>query len=289
MKTAKKAKEVLKSKFYIFYRCFYKIPKSLFYYKNERRLLKGKTFQHCNRKSLIYFTTHKCASTFIYSVFSYLSNQSCLIHADLDGYINNLEKNHDLIYSKEIFLKNAFRTTGFIYGPIRRYRNVPNMEQYNVVLMLRDPRDVLVSMYFSLLYSHSTTSKKLKKSRKKYRNFTIDSFVLDNLDYYRKVYEEYLDAKNKNENIFFFSYEYIFQNPKTFIKSLGDLVGIEVGKSYMDKLVEDQMKFPSKEDIYSHKRSGRPGQYKSKLRSDTVEILNNDLAHVLNGFGCWEI
>ena len=64
------------------------------------------------------------------------------------------------------------------------WRGIANFEKYRVVLMIRDPRDVLVSRYYSLGYSHTPPSKHsdkygdFLKERKRIRQITVDEYVV---------------------------------------------------------------------------------------------------------------
>jgi hypothetical protein len=61
-----------------------------------------------------------------------------------------------------------------------------------VILHLRDPRDVLTSMYFSHVYSHARREGRFNPSdeqRKAWEDEGIDSFVLNRAANFREIYE----------------------------------------------------------------------------------------------------
>ena len=75
--------------------------------------------------------------------------------------------------------------TGYLYSVFGgMIEGIPSLEKYKVILVTRDPRDILVSDYYSIAYSHSVPSKtgnkydKFMSKRNKAREYTIDDFVI---------------------------------------------------------------------------------------------------------------
>jgi hypothetical protein len=48
---------------------------------------------------------------------------------------------------------------------------------------------------------------------------------------------------------------------------------------------KDEFKIPKEENIYSHKRAVKPGNYRDKLKPQTINQLNQVFAEFLNKYG----
>ena len=104
--------------------------------------------------SVLIFTVHKAASMFLHKLTDDLSKI-----IGFDYYSINKTKYYDQITSlswKKFIELNTHKKSCF--GPIRAGTAEPsipkNMEFYSIILHLRDPRDVLVSMFYSYRYMH---------------------------------------------------------------------------------------------------------------------------------------
>ena len=110
-------------------------------------------------RSVLVYTVHKAASTFLHK----LSIEICS-ELSLPYYSINDSKYHQIILDQswESFIENLAETSA-CFGPIRSREKkgevqplIPkNVGDYSIILHLRDPRDVLTSLYFSHVYSHS--------------------------------------------------------------------------------------------------------------------------------------
>jgi len=90
---------------------------------------------------------------FIYKVCHDLSKE-----AGLDYFsVNHNRRNKYYFDTEESNLEdiNQWECRTGCFAPLRYYFKIPDELNANVILHLRDPRDVLVSLYYSEAYSHS--------------------------------------------------------------------------------------------------------------------------------------
>ncbi|HRW90153.1 MAG TPA: hypothetical protein P5027_09385, partial [Flavobacteriales bacterium] len=128
----------------------YHRPRSRFlHYRFERALLAGREFQVADRPSILFFTTHKAASMFVDRVLKRLGQAHGMLHADLEGWFSTGPPKLWRLFKDPAAMKQLFRPRGIYYGALRSHRPIADLENYRVVLMLRDPRDMLTSYYFS--------------------------------------------------------------------------------------------------------------------------------------------
>jgi hypothetical protein len=284
MKIKQQYKNYLKENFFTLYKYFYKPLSRLTMFSIEKRLLKNRQIEVSDQKSILFFTTYKCASSFAGEIIKELTVDTGYKHVDFDSYFYHLEKDTDKEY-KKLFLKSIFRKVGFIYGPMRHYQPIPSIEKYKILLILRDPRDVLVSHYYSVKYSHEISTTKIRNKRKKVKSQNIDEFVLDRIEEFSAIYNQYKDNILNLRGVVFVRYEDMISNPKNFITKLYNILDIDINNKDIDKIVKDRMIMPKEEQKYSHRRSGKSGQYLDKLKPETVRIINSKFENIIDTFG----
>jgi hypothetical protein len=253
-------------------------------FEAEKRLLSNGHIEASDLQSILFFTTYKCASSFAGEIINELTANAGYKHVNFDSYFYHLDKDTDIEYEK-IFSKNVFRVSGFIYGPMRHYQPIPEIKQYKTLLILRDPRDVLVSHYYSAKYSHEVSTTKMLQKRRIAQGQDIDEFVLERLEEFAIIYEQYKLNILPLEGTIFVRYEDMISNPKDFIIKLYKILKINVDIEHIEEIVKNRMAMPKREDKYSHRRSGKSGQYLEKLNSKTVKAINSRLANVIDTFG----
>ncbi len=177
-------------------------PKIKSRFEIEKKLATGANISNSPRPSFIFFTTQKCASRYVSEILASLASSAGIQHADYDAYVamTRVERKENP-FSKEGTLAVAFKPKGYYYGPIGTYRDIPNLKEYRVLLHLRDPRDVLTSLYYSTAYSHAVISPKLVRRRKEARQMDVDAFVLLETQEYLPIYQEYCERLLATENV----------------------------------------------------------------------------------------
>jgi hypothetical protein len=284
MKIKQQYKNYLKENLFILYKYFYKPISRLAMFSIEKRLLNNRQVEVSSLQSILFFTTYKCASSFAGEIINELTEDAGYKHVDFDSYFYHLEKDTDREYIK-LFSNNAFRGCGMIYGPMRHYQPIPSIDQYKILLILRDPRDVLVSHYYSAKYSHEISTTKMRNKRKKIKNQNIDEFVLERTEEFSGIYNQYKDKILNLRGVVFVRYEDMISNPKNFITKLYNILDIDINNKDIDKIVKDRMIMPKEEQKYSHRRSGKSGQYLDKLKPETISIINLKLENIISVFG----
>ena len=57
------------------------------------------------------------------------------------------------------------------------------------------------------------------------------------------------------------------------INNKGFVFKINIDSEHIEEIVKNRMAMPKKEDKYSHRRSGKSGQYLEKLNSKTIKAM----------------
>lgn len=269
---------------------------SLYYYTKPRvflytrslpihKLYTGTLDATCSKKSVLFFTVHKSASTFFNWYLKELAGQTGHIHIDVNGYFvtqgqAGLQKQNEPAFKNKVFKK-----TGFIYGPLRNYIAVDDIHDYPIVLILRDPRDVLTSQYFSIKKTHPLLTPELIKRRKLAQATSIDEHVMSQSDRFVKTYSEYIDTIYGKQNVLFIKYEELIVDFKTVLNKINSHCSLELTPEQLAKLDKTHKFKPKEEDQSMHIRKIASGDYKNKLQPETIELLNKKFGRILIALG----
>jgi hypothetical protein len=210
-----------------------------------------------------------------------LASETGHIYADVNGYFGTQGPKGLITQQQPEFINKAFKKTGIIYGPLRNYIPVPEMSDYPVVLVLRDPRDVLTSQYFSIKNSHPLVTPELIERRKIALQSSIDEHVLSQADRFVKTYTEYLDHVYGKKNVLFLKYEELISDFKSCLLKINTHCGFELTEEQLKKLDKSEKFNKKQEDQNTHIRKISSGDHKEKLKPETIGILNKKFEGIL--------
>jgi hypothetical protein len=171
-------------------------------------------------------------------------------------------------------------------GPIRRPIEIPNPDQSLIILHLRDPRDVLTSLFFSHCYSHFGFETRVRE-REEWIKAGIDKFVIDNSDDYAERYDAYCDNLLGKSNVTLVTYEEMVQSFETWlIKFIAPFSLPQSDKIIKHIVLHSKNEFRvTSEDVTRHKRKITPGDYREKLQPETIYTLNQKFSSSLEKLG----
>lgn len=175
-----------------------------------------------------------------------------------------------------------------VFAPIRRADFFPPAffkDGDKGLLLIRDPRDCMVSGYYGFLRLHSGGMDN-PNHRAEYE-MGIDHYVLNKmLVRYRGAVQEYIDLMSAIPEITVLTYEEMVTDFPSFFAKFYDR--LDFNPDYYDRLLRQQAaKFtpPAAENIDSHKRQMLPGDYARKLAPDTIAEINDRMGPQLQYFG----
>jgi hypothetical protein len=156
------------------------------------------------------------------------------------------------------------------------------LSQRRSVLLLRDPRDALVSEFFSYggQLSHvlpKENAEKLLQKVSQNRDDDIDTYCLRVArGYSAKIgaYRKALGGPSHRE----FRYEEVFFDKRSFLAEIFAHLGIAVDPGIIASVAAKHDIRPAVEDRSKHIRKGYPGDFREKLQPSTVERLNEIFA-----------
>ena len=241
--------------------------------------------------SAIFYTTHKCASTFVYRLFDVILKNSEYEFVDYAGAIFGAGDQLNIENPYEAFLEQAYSDLyslhGKIYGPQRQYLDFPGRNNFKHIFFLRDPRDVLVSSYFSRGFTHAEPlntihRKQFLEKRENTRTKEIDSYVLEEAEaWIYPLYKQYLELRSTAKSYIYLKYDLFVEDSSKFIQKIGEFLDLHPSQKDVNLLTEEASPVQNVE-VMKHKRSGKTGQYMEKLHPSTVEQLNQMLSEILS-------
>ena len=266
-----------------------KINRKLYYKKLCAKLVKA----DANRNkpcSAIFYTTHKCASTFVDRLFELILKNSDYSFVDYAGAILQAGDKLDVGTPYENFLEQTYSDLyslqGKIYGPQRKPLDFPGRDKFKHIFFLRDPRDVLISSYFSSGFTHREPSNTADREvfinkRKNIQQIGLDVYTLEEANsWIIPLYRQYKQLRDTSESNIYLKYDLFIENTSEFIQKISKYLNINPSKKNIDLLVGEANPIQDVE-VMKHQRSGKTGQYLEKLHPDTVEKLNYTLAKTL--------
>ena len=239
------------------------------------------------KKSVIFVTLHKCATAFFAR--DVLSNLKGRTKVD-----------YQILHYNNENLKIKVKKFGCIYGPLRILdENHPSCELTNLVLkeaqlkkcqiifLVRDPRDILVSMYYSFGFSHGFSQNKeitdyQVKRRQTIQGMTIDEYAIYAAPGLKEKFAVISSLGRDARDKVLLKYEEMIDRFDDFYERLSDFV--ELNEGVRDKIFE-QTRPRDREEPLHHKRKGKPGDYKVKLKEETLHQINAILKETLTDFG----
>ena len=208
---------------------------------------------------ILVFTVHKAASLGIYEVMRVIARKEGwpLHSANLRRpTLAEPSEPGDAKFSKQLVGK-----TGLV-GPVRMPVKLDNdeFERDHIILHLRDPRDVLVSMFYSWSYSHPGVN---NAYREELREKGVNVFAQNNSALLKTKYELYLSDYLSRPNTTLLHYEDFVLDRSNWLEKFLLAAGIIDNLSRYGRLAKkNTAKKVRQEDVNAHIRKATPGDFR---------------------------
>jgi Sulfotransferase domain len=186
---------------------------------------------------------------------------------------------------------------GNVYGG---FRDMPHVLTQSALfatapklMMVRDPRDVLVSEYFSAAYSHpipapsadgDDVTRNMQNQRDNALQAGIDASVLWHADKIAATLMEYADVAFAPGTLLLRYEDYIFKKRKL-LHAIADRFRWTLTSRLVDQILSWADLRPAAENPAAFVRRVTPGDHRIKLRRETIDSLNQTLSPVMGLFG----
>lgn len=251
-------------------------------------------------RSVVVFTVHKAGSMVLHRILKDI----CILN-EIRTFSEHENRSDKLPVQKIFEGKNYIARRNGCFGPIRFFLPARGLEDTTLLLHLRDPRDVLTSMFFSYTLMHRGPVPPNTGPRKAAADAGIDRYVLDmSSDEFRRYegdygtggnfkqhignvlerYERYLqDVVGKPNAVIVFYEEMVTDFPRWLRKVVDCFALKDADETYrfvLSRHADDVT--PTEENPWQHKRKVTPGDYKEKLQPETIAELNQRFSSVLS-------
>jgi hypothetical protein len=155
------------------------------------------------------------------------------------------------------------------------------------ILLVRDPRDMIVSYYFSMSQSHVIPDSgplrdELMSLRSTMKEVGIDDFCLQNADEFRKEFRSYRGIFGSELRVY--RYEDVIFSKLDWLNDMLWYLGFVLSSDDRQRIVEENDFRPATERPQEHIRQVTPGNYRKHLNGTTIKRLNSEFREILDQF-----
>lgn len=179
---------------------------------------------------------------------------------------------------------------GFRYLPAAFLDPRLGLRQRRSVLLVRDPRDALVSEFFSFggkHVSHRAPDKNAESFRKDLEataGLDLDEYVIQSARFHLAKLEAYRSALDLS-TVMLRRYEDIYFDKHRFLREIFSHLQIAADPDVIRDVAAANDIRPSMEDLSKHIRKGAPGDHREKLKPETISRLNDVFRVTCRNFG----
>ena len=163
-----------------------------------------------------------------------------------------------------------------------------------VVLCVRDPKDVLVSQYWSWKATHRKNSLKIEKTRAKLADMSVREGMMllieENLIVFCSCARIW-SGPAEDKRIYLLKYEDLLQDFKRAFSSAASHLGLDLDDEYLFALREKYSfrsitkRSPGEEKLSSHYRKGVSGDWANYFDDKLASTFNDSYGEICDKFG----
>ena len=249
---------------------------------NDKKIFRLPKSKSPEINSVFFMSVHKSGSTLLNNMVRDLCEILEYEYTDIQSFYFNkgIPDRSIPTCTEKIFKKKGYVYSGFRYFP-HQYE-IPCFYECPLVVLIRDPRDAVVSQYYSLAKSHPLPGIGLDKSlrghmlkkREEVAGTDIDEFCLKNIGGFVKKIRTYQELIKTHPNVKLFQYEEVIYMKKKWIKTMLRFLGWKLKPGQPLRLAAKHNVLPVSEQESSHIRQVHPQNHVHKLRPETVRKMN---------------
>ena len=242
--------------------------------------------------SFFAFGVHKSGSTLLHNLLRSACQAAGIPSIDIPtSYFNSSV----LVDVKE----NAIASLPFLYPEGYAYLGARtywckdigfDLSKNKKVLLVRDPRDAVISYFFSDTYSHPIPegNEKWEKQRHFLQKLSdpndAGDYINQKIGWLNKVYNDYEKLLGA-ERMRVYRYEDVIFYKREWLTDLCDYFSIPLDLNTIYRIADQHDMLPEKEEKSSHVRQVVPGNYKKHFSKEVIGQLNKKFSRVLSRFG----
>lgn len=260
-------------------------------FRTERRSARGVHRPRVDRPSVIHFSINKSATQFVKRILFAAAHDTGLIPVNFSSYAAwsstpYLDADNDAAVE---LAHRAFCPIGHVYSPFGGLvRGINQIDSYRVLLLVRDPRDVLTSEYFSTAFSHPLPGSPLKRKlllerRAIAKSVGIDHYVQLRAEALLRTYRSYKSLLTM-DNVLVTNYEGMIADFQGWLDAILAFTGLTLAPARRVEIVNESRQ-RANGNVRSKRRQVLPGDHVRQLKPATVRELTSRLEEALGSFG----
>lgn len=263
---------------------YYKI----FRFKLEKAYMKGKVTSDLAEPSLILLSSNRAATQFVEEVLGKIYKHAGGEYIALNRYLFFFDRKKTILLEDYKTMSELMRSRGFFFGQQGPFAKHEVFVGYKKVVMVRDPRDLLVSHFYSFAHAHIPRNQESVAKIKKAKEMGLQKYVLldKNVSYFKQCINQAIVLRDQKD-VLFYKYEDMMSDFVVFQETCQKFITGEVSKELSVEL-NAMHKKPEPDKIADnsrHRRSGAWGQFKIDLEPDVIEKLTEEFKDQLLALG----
>lgn len=239
--------------------------------------------------SVLAFSHNKAGSSMYFRILQELCASTGLSFVSLPGVLFQSG-----IAPRSVTVETRFGETGYCYGGFRFFPDyeIPLLDHAKTTLLVRDPRDALVSSYYSMRYSHPLPNadgglkRELLGRRASAESTPIDEWCIENHGQIASSLDGYVAQRFATRpNVAIYRYEDVIARKRDWIEDVVSWYGWRIPTAKLDRVVAAADIFPKVADPTRHIRQVHPGNHRTALSARTQGILTEQFEPYLRLFG----
>ena len=262
----------------------------------ELDLINGRHQNQNIHSSIIHFSLNKAATQYTGRILKKCAVENGMVPVSIHGYAfqTNFPYLDHLTAEEMEKYQHIFKPNGYLYSVFGgMIEGISELEKYKIVLMVRDFRDLLVSEYYSIAYSHVAPYKhgnkyeRFVEQRTEAQDSAIDEYAVNESNRILNTLQRYKTLLiDKYPNVYITKYEDMINDFPGWLNNLLYNCELNIRPDFFTALLERNERIrPKDEDVQRHIRKGKSGEYKEKLNQETIEYLNAKFSSMLLTFG----
>jgi Sulfotransferase domain len=184
------------------------------------------------------------------------------------------------------------RRGGYCFYGFRALHNFLNgipLARYRKLILIRDPRDILTSMYFSARSSHvipktGPVRERMLRRREVAAATDINHYVISReVTGIEKNYRDLMQMHDRNTKVY--RYEDVIFKKREWVKDMAEWLCIDLATRYVRRIADSHDVIPTVEDQHAHIRQVKPGNHKKHLSTDAITAIELRYADILSHYG----
>lgn len=194
---------------------------------------------------------------------------------------NNHPRIADVLWRGNVYI-------GFRDPPTALYKD-PVFREAKKILLVRDPRDALVSEYFSNAFSHSLPTERtgdtvIEQERRHALQSSLEAYVLDRAEHLDQTVSGYKRLIG-DRNLLIMRYEDVVFDKARWIGEIARHFGWRVTDELVGNILGWADVRPDAEDPHAFVRRVAPGDHLDKLSPEVIQAVNGKLSDIWSEFG----